>query len=1220
MLLQETLERVRASLRNFAGPHPDNPHEDQTVQFIQSARTLLYDATSLANALSEILPDLERFEANLKRKERWTEQWWKQCQVVLQTSAQHNGTSATELWHRTFTEALIARQFEICLELLTDPIGVTVSQTETLTGAVGHLMLDSYTDGDVTATLDYLADWHGRAGLDDPAVLATVLVLQGRIELHAGGVANEARRKFMRATEIAPLAAAPLLGLGEHDLVLRKFGSAEGYFSQAVEVEPEEPHGYFGLGMLAEFSQNLDEADKQYDLAAGCLVARENDPLTALKAMAKPAIISPVLMTRLAAVLAPSDPTRAFAVVEEALLTKKGAGRTPLSAELHRLKGELLEGRGEFETAAQEFLESGRMFSRDGKPEQATEVLLQARRLQGSVLERKHVETCWELADCWSQLSYTRERPGDTKAAMKCVHEGEKLWDETAERFPPNSESFWTFSTRAILAARHGSLLQDGWEKRADYLSQALVYLERALILRPTAAAVWALLGRYYGELGLDRNALAATAAGMELYDGTTSNVHEQRLIALVNAGNWSEATELLDSGVLQDSTWLRAVRGYIHYTHGRFEAAEKLIPQLSEIGSGDNWIVLMRSVCNELLGKQSESAPAWELLRAQSVDDRDTTPAEIEFFSGDVQKSLELALPLLQNPFERIEAGQIVVAALLRLGRIDEAWEHFEPLLEWSNPRQLTSFLQVHLAKVGADLPDSVRQQYEAAIESRLVEPSIHEDDELRDWYEAFGRYTGKNAQLAVKAAIARRASVERRHFDALLEYQSAEGAAETREFSLAVEREGFELARDADSWARSGSPDVAHWAYEVAVDACRKFGQDVRPYVMRVAHMNFELGRMNEAWDLLLTVLSGPDPLPAARAASALTGLFPDSESVLRLIQRVLETEDKYPEAASTLKEFRAALGIPLSDHLGLREPTGLTNVGAPLVIELSEDLLELKADMAQLGLRIRDFREYLSAHLGFGFPAVKIRRSASSAGQSRCTVRLHEAAVSTIMFSIRDAEPFSVASVNFERCVRKFLHDFVGVRETEVLLAEWANDPKLQPFVDPLLRNPSSLPSVAGLLRRMMQQRVPITNPEVILECIHRAAPCADNDAWLRPVRARLRDWLPGNRESDARLELPSGTEDAMLVQLRGHSMGWFLAAPRATTAGWRTTIRDCSEEVRAAGIPAAFVVREPKLRHPLEDFLHQSFLDIYAIAQDEVLTRKRQSFLTEVRDHA
>jgi len=178
---------------------------------------------------------------------------------------------------------------------------------------------------------------------------------------------------------------------------------------------------------------------------------------------------------------------------------------------------------------------------------------------------------------------------------------------------------------------------------------------------------------------------------------------------------------------------------------------------------------------------------------------------------------------------------------------------------------------------------------------------------------------------------------------------------------------------------------------------------------------------------------------------------------------------------------------------------------------------------------------------------------------------------------------------------------------LQETVYLLKDWSRNPGISEQAREQLSDWESCIRLTRLLRALLQDRVPITKPDAILEAMEQTG--VGDDVSLQLARLRLKDVLPGNRPGDQRITVPQDFEDDIWVWLDSEGGRQFLAAPPEYIIDWlaqiRTLISSADGSTQGAKPTVVLITRQADLRLPLRRLVELEFPAVMMLSEEEVL---------------
>jgi len=364
----------------------------------------------------------------------------------------------------------------------------------------------------------------------------------------------------------------------------------------------------------------------------------------------------------------------------------------PEAPALH-LKAELMEEAGQTDNAFDLFYEAGRRFVRRQEYSKAAKIFEHAVRLKP-----KDQSIYWYWADALRNLSYKAEYPfvdGTT------LNGAVQQWETGYSFGPPSREDAWAYVVRALTLEAKSILYPD----KAKSLWEAVVSLEKHLIVDSSNPYAWAYMARCYRNLFLDANALDASRVALRLTESEPLILLE-RATTLSAVGD-ETTIEFIDghsNGFGEYGPWINAVKARALCQTEHYQQASRLLDTTVEVSSNDPWYRSLRGRALLLAGKADKAkrdfdwiwtatAPGSTLGDHNNFGIRARSAYELGYWEG-VCKILEPIEDRLDtDPFDR----RILLAyCYLALNDWEKAENHFdEALALLRNARQVSESLQ---------------------------------------------------------------------------------------------------------------------------------------------------------------------------------------------------------------------------------------------------------------------------------------------------------------------------------------------------------------------------------------------------------------------------------------------------------------------------------------------------------------------------------------------
>ena len=244
----------------------------------------------------------------------------------------------------------------------------------------------------------------------------------------------------------------------------------------------------------------------------------------------------------------------------------------------------------------------------------------------------------------------------------------------------PDADSSWAYVLRALISEEFARTddpqrLRDWW--------QAVVFLERALLLNNSDPVRWASLGRMHRMLDNEYTALHLTAQAMQR-DSQSLTVLEERAANLANAGLADDALTVIDARLEKDpeNTWARGVKVYILMQQKEYQAALDLIDEVIAVEPTNRWNLDLRATCARMLGDLDAAGAVYTTVLERRSATMSSDDARSCIFAALNLRQPELAMSLLEHlsaePDDVDESMRVRGLCYLAAGRVRDA----EPLL----------------------------------------------------------------------------------------------------------------------------------------------------------------------------------------------------------------------------------------------------------------------------------------------------------------------------------------------------------------------------------------------------------------------------------------------------------------------------------------------------------------------------------------------------------
>ena len=429
--------------------------------------------------------------------------------------------------------------------------------------------------------------------------------------LRTRGDAETAGRHIEDAVRLYPYAGRMHAERAAFHLFVGDFERATTDAQHAIEKAPQDPAGYIALGGCAELTGKFTSADDLYRRAC------ERMPTAAIARIhGRTALVDPtgrLLKVAAAKLLEAGRPEQALALANEALLSGVRGSEAHPEANVQVIRRralELLEDRVE---AAEAAMQAGRLCIWNGDIDCALEELGRAVELD------TNEQAGWLLADVFLTKSYPL---GASAPDQEFVGRARSTWEGWAEKVGlPRGPSSWAYVSRAIVSDLESQA--PSADRRAG-LFEALLYVEKALVLNYTDAQRWGYVAQFLRYLGLEQLAFEAVEAGYRLASADRQ-VLAERLPLLANSRRFDDAEETAERLVAMygEDPWVSAVRAWLalHQRRDWETALERLELPIRE-GNDHAWYHEMQALAYLGLGRVDDARECYrKLLKAVPVD-----------------------------------------------------------------------------------------------------------------------------------------------------------------------------------------------------------------------------------------------------------------------------------------------------------------------------------------------------------------------------------------------------------------------------------------------------------------------------------------------------------------------------------------------------------------------------------------------------------------------
>jgi hypothetical protein len=665
--------------------------------FKDRARVLATTVEELQGQLREALTQAEKIEPEQQRDALDSEAYWLEVKETLRQAATRSPDALRAAWLRSFGEALAAWRLDICERLTREDVPDAEKLDEmrrTFSAAIVALRAGEHAAA--LPALQLLVEERPtqspRSPLSEASRAAALLVL-GRIRLRDTADKATSLPCFERAREAAPQDGRVHAALAEYYRATADDATARDLSRRAIALSPDRPDGYVSMALSCEAQGWWDEASDWHAQAVEAILRRatSGNPLGELGQLLAP--VSGALYLRLGQTIRRTNPAVALAAAEKAIeLGVKGEDRYPQRA-AYQLKGETLEVLQRPAEAAEALSEAARYNSWENNAEAAFDLYRRA-----SELDPKRTSNYWGWADALLMASYLPKPPYVDKDK---ISESLEVWNLGVKTALPDDDHHWVYLTRARIAQQLANLPEaDRWQHNWE----AVAFIEQSLLMNPTRALAWVIMGQAHQVLGNALNELHATETAL-LCDPEDVSAIEQRIIVVTNLERYAEARSLLAKRRAMSpsaTAWINAVEA--HIVLQQFPSAtsskdcEAALAALDASPDWDApWSSIDRARLLRALGRSAEAREQYKKLWGK-FDESDVNNylsyAWAAMMTGDAS-DLDAALQIITGrSHDRVTRLASIERPLgfcwLLLGEDALARDHFDRAIAAGNAREL--------------------------------------------------------------------------------------------------------------------------------------------------------------------------------------------------------------------------------------------------------------------------------------------------------------------------------------------------------------------------------------------------------------------------------------------------------------------------------------------------------------------------------------------------
>ncbi|MCI0421739.1 MAG: FHIPEP family type III secretion protein, partial [Acidobacteria bacterium] len=556
----------------------------------------------------------------------------------------------------------------------------------------------------------------------------------------------------------------------------------------------------------------------------------------------------------------------------------------------------------------------------------------------------------------------------------------------------------------------------------------AIVYLNRAILLRELEAYRWVWLGHLHRVLENEAAALQATRKALEC-EANNLIALDERAAILANIGDFAVALETIEKRLKQEpNPWLSDVKAYVLIYQEQYEDALELLNRTVETGD-DLWNHNLRAICylklDEALSAQKDFAWIWERHTdpAFAVIDNQSPFGWAAYNLALLSNQLDL-LGQAINIFEELDrreaaqrvSGDLGACYLTRgqPGDIERGETYLEESIEQAiNARELEGMLKYTLAFLEKRLSQWPHGEQVRAVLER-VKPKIEArrdelekarprsaEEEIRQAEQELKKVvadperkgpTDGWAELGARVELARLYTLQNRWLEAALIYRDLQASERFPEAHLGLGNAINGLLAEGNRVLKEGQPDkaLAHFTSALSL-VPESFADDKKSQADLYSRMGcayFELQDLINARTHFFKAIELYREDSTSQPGEAL-GLV--CRALLRNTGRywALEEEWQAIEAETNDERLRGDLAVArvslrkyldelyqLSAQAG--ESTQMLPVVTPIAVEIGQRLIpeEAGSEWSLIKSYLPEMRDRIQNEMGVRVPGVRIR----------------------------------------------------------------------------------------------------------------------------------------------------------------------------------------------------------------------------------------------------
>jgi tetratricopeptide (TPR) repeat protein len=1015
----------------------------------EEIQTSIEGARLLQAILEQILRQVETLEAEQPQYEGYSEQWWSNTQKELRGAFETDPMAGVKQWLQIYAELLLNWRLDLCDRLVRESwpfppdaahlpaifkdgtkalqtlssveanVSTTVSRSNTpwqssRADRSPERTISRDNALEMVRHLTDLTNLNETKSLLDHRSGSLLQILAGRIYLQSNENQEAALMCFEQARKLAPAEGYTLAALGDYYRAKGDRDKAGELYQQAIDLQPNQPEGYNGLGLWSEDQELWDEANDWYEQGIKLLLQQRdiNDPDAILRRLLAP--VSANLYLQLADALKQDgrNPESALKALERSL--QLGIRRAGVYHErvAYQLKGDLLELLEHPDEAAQAFFEAGKQWEVESDLPLVIELLQRAIRLDPT-----QAAYYWPLADALRARSI---RPEPQLVDAQPALEAMQIWNQGVQlKKVPDTDDWWVYLVGALIREQI-AYIPKYYPNRQHCWWEAIAYLERAILLSNSQIHIWINLSKYHYDLTNYAVAHDVIRSASENAYEKEEQILEQKLVIVANQGYYAEANELLSelrSLPLDNlySHWADATTAWVMLYTEDYTGAVDLLRAGIEEEPDKVWYRETRAYLYDCLAQKELAQADWRYLYEHIRPEHVTQQlvfARAAFYIGAVDEAIVVYNKQMIDPLNEGEARRDLGVIYLTQGKLEDGEAELRHGIELATrPQQIDDLLMMRLRSlrlsvVTAPIDDPSRLLLDridklGAARRKALEVRREPLSELSEIVQQFKR-DGKSSLwtwVGASAGLARLLVEEKKWHEALLVYQLfyKETLKEFPEATIGVRNCLEGLQKDADKQLKEGnlveSANIYSEMLTVTKDVLSDDHRRQANIHSRLAYCHCLQGHNDDAGSHIRTAFelyrAASEGDPGAALGSIVRSLLPDVPSYWTLVtewQALAREPDTIEALRHDLDTAVKTIEPYLDERFELNKGNDLTiPVATQIVFEVPDNLVP-KVDSRQDGGRflyelIPAMRDRIISSMGVRVPGVRARGRKSS-----------------------------------------------------------------------------------------------------------------------------------------------------------------------------------------------------------------------------------------------